>query len=48
MNTFYAVTEYADVQSKSPDSVRMLENTDQINSEYGHFSYSAPYLNNST
>ena len=31
-------TEYGDLQSKPPDSVRMLGNTDQINSEYVHFS----------
>ena len=32
-------TEYRDLQSKSPYSVRMRENTDQKNSEYGHFSH---------
>ena len=30
-------TEYGDLQSKSPNSVRMRENADQENSEYGHF-----------
>ena len=29
--------EYGEIQSISPDSVRMLENADQNNSEYGHF-----------
>ena len=32
--------EYGDLQGKSPYSVRMQENTDQKNSEYGHFSNS--------
>ena len=31
-------TEYEKIQSISLYSVRMLENTDQKNSEYGHFS----------
>ena len=30
-------TEYGDLQSKSPYSVRMWENMDQKNSEHGHF-----------
>ena len=30
-------TEYAENRSISPYSVRMRENTDQNNSEYGHF-----------
>ena len=30
-------TEFGDLQSKSPYSVRIPENTDQINSEYGYF-----------
>ena len=34
-------TEYEEVQSISPYSVRMRENTDQNNSEYEHFSGSA-------
>ena len=33
-------TEYAEIQNISPYSVRMRENTDQNNSEYGHFSRS--------
>ena len=33
-------TKYGDLQSKSPYSVRMRENTDQ-NSEYGQFSFNA-------
>ena len=31
-------TEYGEIRSISPYSVRMRENTDQKNSEYGHFS----------
>ena len=31
------LTEYGEIQSISPHSVRMRENTDQNNSEYGHF-----------
>ena len=31
-------TEYVDIRSISPYSVRMRENTDQKNSEEGHFS----------
>ena len=34
-------TEYGEIQSISPYSVRMLENTDQNNSEYGYFLRSA-------
>ena len=33
-------TEYWDLWSKSPYLVQMRENTDQKNSEYGHFSCS--------
>ena len=33
-------TEYGEIQSISPYPVRMRENTDQKNSEYGHFSRS--------
>ena len=33
-------TEYGEIWSTSPYSVRMWENTDQENSEYGHFSRS--------
>ena len=32
------LTEYGDLQSKSPYSVRMREDTDQKNSKYRHFS----------
>ena len=32
----YIWTEYRDLLGKSPYSVRMLENADQKNSEYGH------------
>ena len=31
-------TEYGDLKSKHPYSVQMRENTDQKNTEYGHFS----------
>ena len=31
-------TEYGEIRSISPYSGRMQENTDQNNSEYGHFS----------
>ena len=34
---FHIRTEYGDLKSKSPHSVRMQENKDQKNSEYGHF-----------
>ena len=30
-------TEYGEIFRNSPYSVQMLENTDQNNSEYGHF-----------
>ena len=30
-------TEYGEIQSISPYSVRMRENTNQKNSEFGHF-----------
>ena len=30
-------TEYGEIRSMSPYSVRMRENVDQSNSEYGHF-----------
>ena len=33
-------TEYGEIRSISPYSVSMWENTDQNNSEYGHFSRS--------
>ena len=33
-------TEYGEIRSISPYSVRMRENTDHKNSEYGHFSRS--------
>ena len=33
-------TEYGQIRSTSPYSVRMPENADQKNSEYGHFSRS--------
>ena len=33
-------TEYGKIRSISPYSVRMRENADQNNSEYGHFSRS--------
>ena len=34
-------TEYGELRSVSPYSVRMRENTDQKNSKYEHFSRSA-------
>ena len=34
-------TEYGEILRISLDAVRMLKNTDQNNSEYGHFSRSA-------
>ena len=34
---FLIQTEYGEIFSISPYSVRMRENTDQNNSEYGHF-----------
>ena len=36
-------TAYGEIRSISPYSVRMRENTDQKNSEYGHFTCSACY-----
>ena len=33
----YTRTEYGEIRSISPYSVQMRENTDQKNSEYGHF-----------
>ena len=33
-------TEYGEIPRISPHSVRMLENADQNNSKYGHFSRS--------
>ena len=33
-------TEYGEIQSISPHSIRMRENADQNNSEYGHFLHS--------
>ena len=38
-------TEYGELLRKSPYSVRMRENTDQKNSEYGHFSHSVVHVN---
>ena len=40
------LTEYGEIRSISPYSVRMRENTDQKNSEYGHFSRSASFKKN--
>ena len=37
-------TECGDLRSKSPYSIRMWENTDQKNFEYGHTFYAMPYL----
>ena len=37
-------TEYGEIQSISPYSVQMQENTDQKNSEYGQFSRSDTFL----
>ena len=36
-------TEYGEIRSFSPYSVRMRENTDQNNCEYGHFSRNASF-----
>ena len=36
-------TEYGEMRSFSPYSVRIRENTDQKNSEYGHFSRSVSF-----
>ena len=35
---FHSRTEYGEMLRIFPNSVRMLESTDQNNSEYGHFS----------
>ena len=44
-STFFCIrTEYGDLQSKSLYSVQMRENTDQKNSEYGHFLRSGTYV----
>ena len=49
---FHIRTEYGETRSIFPYSVQMRENTDQNNSEYGHFSRSVNianfeiYLNN--
>ena len=45
--TFGLNTERYRVQSISPCSVQMRENTEQINSEYGHFLRSAKLEKNS-
>ena len=37
-------TEYGEIQIISPCSVRMRENVDQNNSDYGHFSRSALHI----
>ena len=37
-------TEYGEILRISPCSIRMRENTDQNNSEYGHFLCSAVFL----
>ena len=37
-------TEYGEIRSIFPYSVRMRKNTDQSNSEYGHFSRSQVYF----
>ena len=37
-------TEYGEIRSIFPYSVRMRENTDRKNSEFGHFSRSATYI----
>ena len=41
-------TEYRDLLRKSPYSVRLLENTDQKNPAFGHFSRRAPTTFNDT
>ena len=38
-------TEYVEILHNSPYSARMRENTDQNNSEYGHFSRSGSDFN---
>ena len=40
-------TEYRDLQSKSPYTVQIWENTDQKNSAFGHFLLSVVLLVNS-
>ena len=40
-------TEYGEIQSISPYSARMPENTDQKNSEYEHFSRNCEVRNQS-
>ena len=40
------LTEYGDIRSISPYSVRMRENADQNNFEYRHFSPSAALITN--
>ena len=42
----YNRTEYGKIRSISPYSVRIRENADQNNSEYGHFPRSDIYLSN--
>ena len=37
-------TQYEEIQSISPYSVRMRENADQNNSEYGHFLRSVKFF----
>ena len=37
-------TEYREIQSTSQLLVQMWENTDQKNSEYGHFLHNAKYI----
>ena len=37
-------TEYGEIRSISPYSLRMQENMDQKHSEYGHFSRSEKYF----
>ena len=39
-------TEYGEILGISPYSVRLRENTDQNNSEYGDFSCSVEYVRN--
>ena len=44
-STFFRIrTEYGEIYRISPYSVRMRKNTEQKNSEQGHFSYSVPYM----
>ena len=38
LRKFNAVKKYGEIWSISLYSIRMMENTDQENSEYGHFS----------